>query len=85
MWTFVTGRAGCLGGKLARRLRGRGDEVAALARSRGKDASLVALACEVVEGDSGRMRVPDARARRELGYEPRGVAMGMADLAAAGA
>jgi nucleoside-diphosphate-sugar epimerase len=51
MKAFVTGATGFIGGRLARRLRERGDEVVALVRSRGKAEPLAELGCELVEGD----------------------------------
>jgi dihydroflavonol-4-reductase len=51
MKAFVTGATGFIGGRLARKLRERGDEVVALVRSRGKAQPLEDLGCELVEGD----------------------------------
>jgi dihydroflavonol-4-reductase len=51
MRAFVTGATGFVGGRLARRLRDRGDEVVVLVRSRSRAAELSALGCELVEGD----------------------------------
>jgi nucleoside-diphosphate-sugar epimerase len=51
MRAFVTGATGFLGGRLAERLRERGDEVVALVRSRDRAARLCALGCELAEGD----------------------------------
>jgi nucleoside-diphosphate-sugar epimerase len=48
---FVTGATGFLGGRLAARLRERGDDVVALVRSPGKAGKLRALGCTPVEGD----------------------------------
>jgi nucleoside-diphosphate-sugar epimerase len=48
---FVTGATGFIGGRLARALRERGDDVVALVRSRERAAGLAALGCELVEGD----------------------------------
>jgi nucleoside-diphosphate-sugar epimerase len=48
---FVTGGTGFIGGHLARKLRGRGDEVVALARSPQNAHALHDLGCELVEGD----------------------------------
>ncbi|MEA2682931.1 MAG: hypothetical protein QOK05_1259 [Chloroflexota bacterium] len=53
MRVFITGGTGFIGSEVARRLRGRGDEVVALLRNPGKDTSLQAMGCEVVEGDLG--------------------------------
>ncbi len=51
MKAFVTGATGFIGGQLVRKLRARGDEVVALARSPEKATDLSALGCELVEGD----------------------------------
>lgn len=51
MRVFLTGGTGFIGGHVARRLRSRGYEVVALARSPAKAAALRAIGCEVVEGD----------------------------------
>src|SRR5215211_1071490 len=51
MRVFLTGGSGFIGGHVARRLRERGDDVVALARSAEKAAPLRELGCEVVEGD----------------------------------
>jgi dihydroflavonol-4-reductase len=48
---FVTGATGFIGGHLARKLRERGDEVVALARSPQKAQGLHDLGCDLVEGD----------------------------------
>jgi nucleoside-diphosphate-sugar epimerase len=48
---FVTGATGFAGGRLAERLRERGDEVVALVRSPGKAGRLRELGCELVAGD----------------------------------
>jgi nucleoside-diphosphate-sugar epimerase len=48
---FLTGGTGFIGAHVARKLRERGDEVVALARSPEKAASLRELGCEIVEGD----------------------------------
>jgi dihydroflavonol-4-reductase len=51
MRAFVTGATGFIGGKLAERLRVRGDDVVSLVRSSGKAAKLRDLGCQLVEGD----------------------------------
>jgi nucleoside-diphosphate-sugar epimerase len=52
---FLTGGTGFIGGAVARKLRERGDEVVALARSRERARGLEEAGCEIVEGDlSGR-------------------------------
>jgi nucleoside-diphosphate-sugar epimerase len=51
MRAFLTGGTGFIGGQVARKLRERGDEVVALARSAEKAKALRELGCEVVEGD----------------------------------
>ena len=51
MRVFLTGGTGFIGTHLVRRLRGRGDQVVALARSPEKAAPLREAGCEVVEGD----------------------------------
>jgi dihydroflavonol-4-reductase len=48
---FVTGATGFIGGNLAKRLRARGDSVAALVRSPEKAGDLRDSGCELVEGD----------------------------------
>jgi nucleoside-diphosphate-sugar epimerase len=48
---FLTGGTGFIGGRVARKLRERGDEVVALVRSPDKAAELRELDCELVEGD----------------------------------
>jgi dihydroflavonol-4-reductase len=48
---FLTGGTGFIGAHVARKLRERGDEVVALARSPEKGRPLRELGCEVVEGD----------------------------------
>ena len=53
MRVFVTGATGFLGGRLARLLRQRGDEVVALARSPSRAAALAGLGCKLVTGDLG--------------------------------
>jgi len=52
MKAFVTGGAGFIGQALVRRLRERGDEVRALARSAASAETLRALGCEIAEGDT---------------------------------
>jgi dihydroflavonol-4-reductase len=51
MKAFVTGATGFIGGHLARKLRGRGDEVVALVRSPAKASALSELGVQLVEGD----------------------------------
>ncbi|HEX6261596.1 MAG TPA: NAD-dependent epimerase/dehydratase family protein [Actinomycetota bacterium] len=51
MKVFLTGGTGFVGGEVARQLRGRGDEVVALVRTRSKATSLIELGCSLVEGD----------------------------------
>jgi nucleoside-diphosphate-sugar epimerase len=53
MKAFVTGATGFIGGKLAERLRTRGDDVVALVRSPSKADRLRQLECELVAGDLG--------------------------------
>jgi nucleoside-diphosphate-sugar epimerase len=48
---FLTGGTGFIGGHVARRLRERGDDVRALARSADKGRALTELGCEVITGD----------------------------------
>jgi dihydroflavonol-4-reductase len=48
---FVTGATGFIGGHVAGKLRGRGDDVVALVRSPAKAGRLGELGCELVEGD----------------------------------
>lgn len=51
MRAFVTGATGFVGGRLAERLRQRGDNVVALVRSPAKAERLRGLGCELVAGD----------------------------------
>ena len=51
MRIFLTGGTGFIGGRVAARLRERGDEVVALVRSPDKAARLRELGCELVQGD----------------------------------
>lgn len=51
MKAFVTGGTGFIGGRVARKLRERGDEVVALVRDQTKGSALRDLGCETVEGD----------------------------------
>lgn len=51
MKAFVTGGTGFIGGRLVAKLRERGDEVVALARSPEKAAGLQSQGCTVVQGD----------------------------------
>jgi len=51
MKAFVTGATGFIGGRLARKLRERGDDVVALVRSPSKAKHLADLGCDLVEGD----------------------------------
>lgn len=51
MRSFLTGATGFIGGRLARRLRARGDEVVALARSPDKAADLSELGVRLAAGD----------------------------------
>ena len=51
MRAFITGATGFIGGRVARRLRERGDEVVALVRAPEKAGELRELGCELVEGD----------------------------------
>jgi nucleoside-diphosphate-sugar epimerase len=48
---FVTGGTGFIGQHLVGKLRGRGDEVAALVRTPEKATALRELGCEIIEGD----------------------------------
>lgn len=51
MRVFLTGATGFIGGRLARRLRDRGDDVVALVRSPERASALREAGCELVEGD----------------------------------
>ena len=51
MKAFVTGATGFIGGRLAKKLRERGDDVVALVRSPAKAGELEALGCELIAGD----------------------------------
>ena len=51
MRAFLTGGTGFIGRQVARKLRERGDEVVALARSPERAAPLRELGCEIAEGD----------------------------------
>ena len=51
MRAFLTGGTGFLGGRIAVRLRERGDDVVARVRARAKASRLEALGCELAEGD----------------------------------
>ena len=51
MRIFLTGGTGFIGGRVAAKLRARGDDVVALVRSPDKAAKLRELGCELVEGD----------------------------------
>jgi dihydroflavonol-4-reductase len=51
MRVFITGATGFIGGRVAAKLRERGDEVVALVRSPDKASRLRDLGCELVEGD----------------------------------
>jgi nucleoside-diphosphate-sugar epimerase len=62
MKAFVTGATGFIGGRLARKLRERGDEVVSLVRSPDKAQSLAAQGCELVEGDLSTSRQDLAQA-----------------------
>ena len=54
MRIFLTGGTGFIGGRVAEKLRARGDDVVALVRSPDKAAKLRELGCELVEGDLSR-------------------------------
>lgn len=68
MRIFLTGGTGLIGSHVAERLRGRGDDVAALVRPSSDTAHLESLGCELVVGDlmdpvpemAARMRDADA-------------------------
>jgi dihydroflavonol-4-reductase len=51
MKAFITGATGFIGGRVAERLRERGDEVVALVRTPAKAGKLKELGCEIVAGD----------------------------------
>jgi dihydroflavonol-4-reductase len=51
MRIFITGATGFIGGRVAEKLRERGDDVVALVRSPEKASRLRELGCELVEGD----------------------------------
>ena len=51
MKAFVTGATGFIGGRLARKLRERGDDVVALVRTPTKASQLESLGCTLVQGD----------------------------------
>lgn len=51
MKVFLTGGTGFIGGRIAERLRERGDEVSALVRSPGKAEELEAAGCHLFPGD----------------------------------
>src|SRR5690348_7521028 len=53
MRAFVTGATGFVGGRVAEKLRARGDDVVCLVRTPAKAEKLRALGCELVEGDLG--------------------------------
>ena len=53
MKAFVTGATGFIGGRLAKKLKERGDDVVALVRSPSKATELERMGCELVEGDLG--------------------------------
>jgi len=51
MRLFITGATGFIGGRVAEKLRARGDDVVALVRSPEKATRLRDLGCELIEGD----------------------------------
>jgi nucleoside-diphosphate-sugar epimerase len=51
MKAFITGATGFVGGRLAKKLRERGDDVVCLVRSPEKSSALEALGCTLVRGD----------------------------------
>jgi dihydroflavonol-4-reductase len=51
MRAFVTGGTGFIGGRLAGKLRARGDEVVALVRSPARAGRLREIGCQLIEGD----------------------------------
>jgi nucleoside-diphosphate-sugar epimerase len=51
MRAFITGATGFIGGRVARKLRARGDAVVALVRTPAKAGHLADLGCELIEGD----------------------------------
>ncbi len=51
MKAFVTGATGFIGGRVAARLRDRGDDVVALVRSPDRAGDLAGMGCALVEGD----------------------------------
>jgi dihydroflavonol-4-reductase len=51
MRAFITGATGFIGGRVAARLRERGDDVVALVRSPEKAGGLEGVGCELVQGD----------------------------------
>jgi nucleoside-diphosphate-sugar epimerase len=51
MKVFVTGATGFIGGRIARELRARDDEVLCLVRNPAKAQELATLGCELIEGD----------------------------------